>query len=106
MTTTMKNYDYEPVVSGEGVTVRMHHEGNLGYAADQVDTFFWDDGNGHHFDGSMTLAELLEAVQEAITEWGPEATVVAYQRNNGYGANYGALAQYGLFDQADSEDEE
>ncbi len=85
--------DYDSATSGEGVTVRMHHEGNLGYAADQVDT-------------SMTLAELLEAVQEAITEWGPEATVVAYQRNNGYGANYGALAQYGLFDQADSEDEE
>lgn len=93
MTATMKNYDYEPVVSGEGVTVRMHHEGNLGYAADQMDT-------------SMTLAELLEAVQEAITEWGPEATVVAYQRNNGYGANYGTLPQLGLFDKVDSEDDE
>lgn len=84
---------YDSATSGEGVTVRMHHEGNLGYAADQVDT-------------SMTLAELLEAVQEAITEWGPEATVVAYQRNNHYGANYGTLSQYGLFDQVDGEDDE
>lgn len=89
----MKNYDYEPVVSGEGVTVRMHYEGNLGYAADQMDTL-------------MTLAELLEAVQGAITDWGPDATVVAYQRNNGYGANYGTLSQYGTFDKVDGEDDE
>lgn len=54
----------------------------------------------------MTLAELLEAVQEVITEWGPEATVVAYQRNNGYGASYGTLSQYGTFDKVDGEDDE
>lgn len=56
----------------------MHYSGNLGYGADQV--------NG------QTLGEMLEAIQEAIDEYGEDAEVVLCQGNNGRGANYGRLA--------------
>lgn len=56
----------------------MHYSGNLGYADDQV--------NG------QTLGEILEAIQDAIDEYGEDTEVVLYQGNNGRGANYGRLA--------------
>lgn len=74
-------------------TVLFRHEGNLGYGADQVRA-------------NMTLGELLEAVQEAIVEWGEDANVVTYQTNNRYGANYGSLSGYDLFAAANNDDDE
>lgn len=73
--------------------VQMNHEGNRGYGADQIES-------------PMTLAELLEQVQEAVTEWGEDAEVVTFQSNNGRGANFGRLQSgYGLFESAEEEDE-
>ena len=48
-------------------TVLMAHQGNLGYGAEQVQT-------------GVTLADLLEQVQDAITEWGDDALVVMRAR--------------------------
>jgi hypothetical protein len=58
--------------------VLMNHQGNLGYSAEQIEQ-------------SMTLAELLEAVTDAIDQWGDDAEVVMFQTNNGNGANFGKL---------------
>lgn len=63
--------------------INMNHSGNGGYAPDQV--------NG------MTLGALLEAVQEAIVEWGEDAEVVLHQVNNQYGASYGSFCEYEIF---------
>lgn len=74
-------------------TIVMRYQGNLGYGADQIDNH------------SITLGEMLEAIQEAIAEYGDDAKVVTYQTNN-RGANYGSL--YGameLFELADGDDE-
>lgn len=73
--------------------VLLRHEGNLGYGSDQIET-------------NMTLNELLEAVQDAIAEWGEDAIVVTHQTNNRYGANYGAISSWATFGGADPEDEE
>lgn len=73
--------------------ISLNVEGNLGYGPDQIQT-------------SVTLADLLEQVQEAINEWGEDAEVVLYQSNNRYGANYGRLSRYELFDTPDNYDEE
>ena len=52
----------------------------------------------------MTLADLLEAVQEAIDTYGAEATVVTHDSGNRYGANFGRLDQWGeLFADADAD---
>lgn len=80
-------------VSGEGTKVLLHHEGNRGYGADQIET-------------EMTLEALLEAVQTAIDEWGPQATVVTYQTNNQYGANYGSLSPWTTFSNPDADEDE
>jgi arabinogalactan endo-1,4-beta-galactosidase len=72
--------------------VQMNVESNLGYAADQIKT-------------SVTLADLLEQVQEAIVEWGEDAVVVLHQTNNGYGANYGKVSSYDLFNSTDSDED-
>lgn len=64
--------------------VLLNAEGNLGYGSDQID-------------GSMTLGCLLEAVQNAIIDWGEDAEVVLHQTNNGYGANFGRLSQWEVF---------
>lgn len=56
----------------------MHFSGNLGYGPDQVT--------------GTTLGELLEAIQDAVDEYGEDAEVVLCQGNNGRGANYGRLA--------------
>lgn len=68
-------------------------EGNLAYGAAQIEN-------------PLTLSDLLEQVQEAINEWGEDAEVVLYQSNNRYGANYGRLSRYELFDTPDNYDEE
>jgi len=78
----------------EGTKVLIRAESNLGYAADDVE------GN------SVTLGGLLEAIQDAVTEWGEDAQVVLFQTNNQYGANYGRLAQYELFEAVEDDDEE
>jgi len=73
--------------------ILMNHSGNRGYGADQVE--------------GMTLAELLEQVQDAILEWGEDAEVVAFQTNNGRGANYGHLHHgYDLFNADECDEEE
>lgn len=78
----------------ETTRVLLRAEGNLGYAADQVE-------------GSvMTLADLLAEVEQAICEWGEDAEVVLHQTNNQYGANYGKLDRWDLFDAAPSDDED
>lgn len=70
--------------------ISLNVEGNLGYGADQMNR-------------PVTLADLLEQVQEAIVEWGEDAEVVVYQINNRYGASYGQLARgYELFDATDN----
>jgi hypothetical protein len=79
---------------GEGTRVLMAHQGNLGYAPDQIET-------------SVTLADLLEKVQEAVDEHGEDAVVVLQQTNNGHGANYGKLySGYGLFEAVEEEFDE
>ena len=71
----------------------MNFNGNQGYAPDQINS-------------KVTLADLLEQVQEAIHEWGEDAEVVLHQMNNGHGANYGSLAGgYDLFDGTEEDDE-
>lgn len=72
--------------------IKMRFEGNIAYTADDA--------------AGMTLADLLEQVQDAITEWGEDAEVVLHQTNNGRGANYGQLAGWPLFASMDGEDEE
>ena len=70
--------------------VKMQFNGNEGYGPDQVE--------------GTTLAELLEQVENAISEWGGETEVVLFQMNNRYGANYGTLAATWdgtLFDEED-----
>jgi hypothetical protein len=51
---------------------------NEGYAPDQIRT-------------GITLLELLEAVEEAIAEFGEEAVVVTLDRDNRFGAGFGRL---------------
>ena len=72
--------------------ISLNVEGNLGYGPDQIER-------------AITLADLLEQVQEAIVEWGEDAEVVLYQTNNGYGASYGRLNRYELFDTPDNYEE-
>ena len=74
-------------------TLRLRHEGNTGYAADQID-------------GEWTLGALLDAVQAAIDEHGEDARIVTYQTNNGYGAQYGNLPFDDLFTTDDDDEEE
>lgn len=58
--------------------ILMNISDNQGYAPDQIDTRF-------------TLGDLLEQVEQAIEDFGEEATIVL---NNGqrYGASYGSIA--------------
>ena len=73
--------------------VKLNHQGNLGYSADQIES-------------RLTLAELLEQVQDAILEWGEDAEVVTLQTNNGRGANFGRLnGGYGMFEADDDEED-
>ena len=72
--------------------IKMRFAGNIAYTADDAE--------------GTTLADLLEQVQDAITEWGEDAEVVLYQTNNGRGANYGELAGWPLFATMDERDEE
>lgn len=74
--------------------VLLNVESNLGYGADQVK--------------GMTLADLLEAVEMAIEDWGADTEVVPHQINNQYGANFGTVHQWDTFtaenDQEDGEE--
>jgi hypothetical protein len=58
--------------------VLMYHQGNLGYAADQIEN-------------ANTLADLRDAIEDAIDRFGKDAEVVLFQTNNGYGANFGKI---------------
>lgn len=72
--------------------IKMNFKGNVGYGPNQVDT-------------KISLAHLLEQVQDAIEQWGEDTTVVLYQTNNGRGANYGSLSGgWELFEGFDEED--
>lgn len=71
--------------------VTLNVEGNLGYGTDQVQ--------------GMTLGCLLEAVQEAVAEWGEDTEVVLHQTNNQYGANFGRIAPWEVFSGSEDEDE-
>lgn len=62
-------------------TVKLQFEGNLGYSADQVST-------------RTTLGDLLEQLQDAVERFGEDATLVLFQTNNRYGANFGKLATF------------
>lgn len=74
--------------------VLMSHQGHLGYGADQIEN-------------PITLGELLEAVQDAVSDWGEDAEVVVQETNNGHGANYGRLyRQMDLFSLAEEDEDE
>lgn len=69
---------------------------NQGYGANQINT-------------SVTLADLREALEEAILSYGEDAQVITYDTTNYRGASYGSLVlEYGelAFRDADAEDEE
>lgn len=66
-------------------TVLLSLSNNAGYSPEQVGT-------------AVTLSDLLEAVQQAITEFGADATIVTFDGGNRYGANFGALATEGMGD--------
>lgn len=68
------------------ITMNIH--ANRGYSAEQID-------------GAMRLGDILAAVEEAITEWGEDALVVTHDTDNRYGANYGALGNYGMLFEAE-----
>lgn len=61
-------------------TVLLGVNDNQGYAPDQIDT-------------SVTLATLLEAVEDAINQFGEDAKVVVANGQR-YGAGFGSLQAY------------
>ena len=73
--------------------VNLSIESNLGYGADQIER-------------PMSLGDLLEAVQDAIDEWGEDAEVVIHQINNRYGANFGQIVSYDVFERSDEDSED
>lgn len=72
--------------------VLLNVESNLGYGADQVK--------------GMTLADLLEAVEMAIEDWGADTEVVLHQTNNRYGANFGTVHQWDTFSSSEADRDE
>lgn len=69
--------------------------GNAGYSASQVQ------------DQSITLGDLLEAIQDAITEHGEEARVALYNAENQYGAAWGYISQWhNVFEVVGAEDDD
>lgn len=54
---------------------------NQGYAADQIEQ-------------KLTLGELLEAVKNAISEYGEDAEIVTNDVTNARGAKYGYICQH------------
>ena len=70
--------------------INLNIDSNLGYSADQIER-------------PMNLGDLLEAVEVAIVEWGEDAEVVIHQMNNRYGANFGKIADYDVFEASDDE---
>lgn len=65
----------------ESPTVALQIEANLGYSADQIDTH-------------MTIAELIERLEDAQEEYGGEAVLVIHQTNNRYGASFGRIEAF------------
>ena len=61
--------------------VRLAVSNNLGYAEDQITE-------------SMTLSDLLRAVEDAITEYGPDVMVVTADSGYRYGARFGSILTY------------
>ena len=75
----------ETKMSDTAKVVMMKYSGHQGYGADQIEN-------------PMTLGEILEEIQDAITEWGEDAVVVPFETNNGRGASYGKFYKYELFE--------
>lgn len=72
--------------------INLNIESNLGYSADQINR-------------AMSLGDLLEAVEMAIEEWGEDAEVVIHQMNNRYGANFGRIVSYDVFENPEDDEE-
>ncbi|QWY84438.1 hypothetical protein SEA_KNOCKER_97 [Mycobacterium phage Knocker] len=62
--------------------VQMSVDNNQGYAPDQVNP-------------STTLADLRDAIEDAIEEFGEDALIVTKDTGNRYGARFGRLDGYG-----------
>ncbi|QBZ72981.1 hypothetical protein SEA_PHRIENDS_55 [Microbacterium phage Phriends] len=76
-------------------TVILNTSGAEGYNAEQVQ------------DRSITLADLQNALTEAIEKFGDEARVVLRDGNNEYGANYGVISQWvNVFEPVELDDED
>lgn len=81
-------------MSENPTTVILSVDNCKGYAADQVES-------------TMTLRDLLAAVEDAITEFGEDAIIATKDTGNRYGAQFGRLDQWGdLFTDAAPEDED
>ena len=61
--------------------VRLAVSNNLGYAEYQITEI-------------MTLSDLLRAVEDAITEYGPDVMVVTADSGYRYGARFGSILTY------------
>lgn len=72
--------------------VTLSIEPHGGYAADQIQT-------------DVTLTDLLELVESAIAEHGPDAVVVTYDPTNRYGAKYGRLSPIAGITAEDDDDD-
>lgn len=66
---------------GTAEQVLLAVDNNRGYAPDQITD-------------SMTLRDLLNAVEQAIADFGEDAMVVTLDGGNRYGANFGAISIY------------
>lgn len=77
-------------------TLTLNINAARGYSADQI----IKDG------GALTLADLLEAVQDAIEQYGEDAMVVTKDPDNvRYGAGYGMVIGHEMFAAVDEEGE-
>lgn len=74
-------------------TVLLHINNNLGYAPDQIDS-------------TLTLGDLLAAVEQAIADHGEDAVIVTEESGNHYGARFGNVEQYeDMFTSPDDEED-
>lgn len=71
--------------------VQMNVQPHRGYSSDQVT------------ENSMTLADLLAKVEEAIEEFGEDATVFTFDASNRYGASYGGFDTWGTLFEGEKE---
>lgn len=82
-----------PYTEVETDRVLLAVDNNRGYSADQIQE-------------SMTLRDLLHAVEDAIEKYGEDVMVVTHDNANRYGANYGGISIYADTFLAPGEDEE